>query len=96
MGIGFSVLSTYFFPVTTLSFYCDIAVSRKSVDSLFHRIYYLMLPVGLTCLIITGENGKKCALLIKLQLHFQWAATPSSCGKSGGRTASLSTVPPSR
>ncbi len=53
-GLCLSLASAFLFPVTTVSFYCDEgALSADGMDLLFGRMYHVLFPFGVCCLLVT-------------------------------------------
>ncbi len=53
-----SLLATFLFPMTSVSFYCDeAAFTEEGLDMLFNKMFYAMVPFGIGCILVTGEGS---------------------------------------
>lgn len=51
------MVGVFLFKTTTVSLYCNRTIlSAEGVKALFHKIYYLTMPVGFLCVAITGKD----------------------------------------
>lgn len=56
-GLALSLVVALMFPVTTVAFYCNSdTMSSFGVETLFRKIFFVTLPLGLACVLITGIN----------------------------------------